>query len=198
MKFLICQVQFFYLKNLNILFTYSSNRHLAMKDLPNFLSGIVRLWGLHLYREDLYRRTLSMHNLGSLRRVCSQGYSSSLLYKKEIQWIFDSSKCTLEDGDIHQYQNGKPLPSSELSVEDKPFLLNKILEIESKTIALYQALLAQANLSYDATSILSDHLAKLNDIKSKLYLEINSDIPTVHFPLPELSKIPDTLLHAVA
>jgi hypothetical protein len=147
-----------------------------MNDLHNFLSNIVKLWGIHQYREDLFKRTLAIHDLGTLRRVCSQGYTSSLLYKKEIQWVYDFSKSSLYDGDIHQYLSKKELPSKDFTSDDKPYLMRKIIEMEAKTINLYQALLNQANLGYDAVSILSDHLEKLNDISLKLKKELKNDM----------------------
>lgn len=166
-----------------------------MKDLHNFLSNIVSLWGIHQYREDLYKRTLSIHDLGSLRRVCSQGYTSSLLYKKEVQWVYDFSKRTLDDGDIHQYMSKKDLFTKEFTAENKSFLLRKIVELESRTIKLYQSLLAQANLGYDAVSILSDHLSKVSDIKNKLNKELSNDLPT-DLPASDLSKMPEKLVFA--
>lgn len=116
-----------------------------------------------------------MHNLGSLRRVCSQGYTSSLLYKKEIQWVYDISKSTMEDGDIHAHILKTEIPLKKFTSEDKPLLIRKIIEAEARTIQLYQSLLEQANLGYDAVTILSDHLAKLSDIQLKLKKDLKSD-----------------------
>ena len=146
-----------------------------MQDLQSFLSNIVRLWSIHQYREDLYKKTLALHDLGPLRRVFSQGYTSSLLYKKEVQWVYDFSKSTLYDGDIHQYAVTKEQFACELGTQEKPFVIRKIMELESKTIKVYQSLLGQPNIGYDAVSILNDHLAKLNDINNKLKKEINKD-----------------------
>ena len=144
-----------------------------MKDLQSFLSSIVRLWSIHQFREDLYKRTLAIPDLGPLRRVFSQGYSSSLLYKKEIQWVYDFSKSTLYDGDIQQYSDSKN--DKELISSQKPVVLRRIIDLESSTISAYQSLLRQPNLSYDAISILSDHLAKLNDINAKLKIELKKN-----------------------
>ena len=146
-----------------------------MKDLHTFLSNIVNLWSIHHYREDLYKRTLAMHDLGPMRRVFSQGYTSSLLYKKEVQWLYDFSKCTLYDGDIHQYPITLELDGNDPNPQEKPFLIRKIMKLEAKTIKVYQSLLGQPNLGYDAAAILSDHLAKLNDINNKLRKELNKD-----------------------
>jgi len=143
-----------------------------MDNLPTFLNGIVRLWNIHQYREDLYKQAMAMDNVGSLRRVCSHGYISSLLFKKEIQWVYDGIKCSLIDGDISLKLSQSSLPGRLFSSTDKLSIARILREQEQKTIKIYNAILTGMKLSKDEDDILSDHLQKLKDIDFQLNKEL--------------------------
>lgn len=136
----------------------------AMENLHQFVSDIVRLWSLHQYRESLYKQAMTLETLGSLRRSCSQGYMISILFKKEILWIYDQVKSTLDDGDIQDCRMKQGLHNIIFSSEDENSITEMIVEQENKTIKLYKNLLGNVNLTHDVSGILSEHLDKLSDI----------------------------------
>lgn len=141
-----------------------------MKNLQSFLSSIVGLWDMHQHRENLYKKVLTLHNLGTLRRVCSQGYFSSMLYKKEIQWVYDLTKSTLDDGDIKEHIVSKS--RSLFDSDDSIFPGEKLIELENETIKMYRASLSGVGYNSEETYILNDHLEKLCDITLTLSREL--------------------------
>jgi len=152
-----------------------------MENLHQFVSDIVRLWSLHQYRESLYKQAMTLENLGSLRRSCSQGYMISILFKKEILWIYDQVKSTLDDGDIQNCKMKQGLHTIIFSSEDESSITDMILEQESKTIRLYKSLLNNINLTHDASEILTEHLDKLNDINFNLKNQLIAKRPAQQF-----------------
>jgi len=143
-----------------------------MKNLQSFISSIVSLWDMHQHRENFYKKVLTLHNLGSLRRVCSQGYFSSMLYKKEIQWVYDLTKSTLDDGDIREHEVSKP--HSVFDSESSIFPGEKLIQLENETIKMYRDSLSRVNFKSEETYILNDHLEKLCDINLTLNRELKN------------------------
>lgn len=143
-----------------------------MKNLQSFISSIVSLWDMHQHRENFYKKVLTMHNLGTLRRVCSQGYFSSMLYKKEIQWVYDLTKSTLDDGDINEHivNKSRSLFDSEGSI----FPGEKLIQLENETIKMYRDSLSRVGYKSEETYILTDHLEKLCDINLTLSRELKN------------------------
>ncbi|MCE7042452.1 hypothetical protein [Dyadobacter sp. CY312] len=143
-----------------------------MNNLPTFINDIVRIWNIHQHREDLYKQAMTLDNVGSLRRVCSHGYISSLLFKKEIQWIYDGVKCSLQDGDINLKLNTKTIPAKFFGSIDRLSIARILREQEQKTIRIYNSIISGITLSKDEIDIFSDHLQKLKDIDFQLNKEL--------------------------
>ncbi|HEV7381727.1 MAG TPA: hypothetical protein VGN64_18150 [Dyadobacter sp.] len=143
-----------------------------MDNLPTFVNGIVRLWNVNLYREQLYKQAMSMDNAGSLRKVYSHGYISSLLFKKEIQWVYDGIKCSLLDGDISKKDRINRVPAIFAQAADKLSIARIMRDQEQKTIRVYKAIRSGILLSADDDAILSDHLDKLIELDSQINKEL--------------------------
>lgn len=96
----------------------------------------------------------------------------SLLFKKEVSWIYDQIKCTLSEGDISKGITNYNLPNLVISSDDQVLVTKMLLEQEDKTIKMYKSLLADRDITYDAKLILIEHLDKLNDIYLYLKKEV--------------------------
>jgi len=153
-----------------------------MDNLPNFVTSIVRLWNVNQRREDLYKQAMAMDNAGSLRKVCSHGFISSLLFKKELQWVYDGVKCALSDGEIGNILKQKDIKlRAPLFVsEDRLSIARVLRDQESRTIRLYKDALAALMLSTDQKEILTDHLEKLKDIDYNLNKELINSYGNFH------------------
>ncbi|MBE9464233.1 hypothetical protein ACFP1I_06435 [Dyadobacter subterraneus] len=143
-------------------------------------SNIAKLWNTHQQRENLYKQTMTLDDLGPLRKLCSQGYMVSLLFKKEINWIYDQIKCTLSEGDISKGIANYNLPNLVISSDNQMLVTKMLLEQEDKTIKLYKSLLSERDITYDAKLILIEHLEKLNDI----YLFLKREVSKSQVKLP--------------
>lgn len=138
----------------------------------NLSSSIAKLWNTHQQRENLYKQTMTLDNLGSLRKLCSQGFMVSLLFKKEINWIYDQIKCTLSEGDIAKRNVIQGSNMLTVSSENELIMTNQLLEQEDKTIKMYKALLSDRDITYEAKLILTEHLNTLVDMHYSLKKEI--------------------------
>lgn len=115
-----------------------------------------------------------MDNAGSLRRVYSHGYISSLLFKKEIQWVYDGIKCSLLDGDISlKIRVSAAIPEIFSHASDRLSIARIMRDQEQKTIRVYKNIRSRILLSEDDDAILSDHLEKLMELDSQINKELS-------------------------
>ncbi|MCF0057060.1 hypothetical protein [Dyadobacter sp. CY356] len=147
-------------------------------------STIAKLWNTHRQRENLYKQTMTLDNLGSIRKFCSQGYMVSLLFKKEISWIYDQIKCTLSEGDISGGIENYNLPNLVISSDNQFSVIKMLMEQEDKTIKMYKSLLADKDISYDAKLTFTEHIDRLNDI----YLFLKNEVTKSQVTVPLLRK----------
>lgn len=143
-----------------------------MENVQKLVSNIVRLWNEQKFRENLYKKAMSMEDVGSLRRTFSNGYISALLFKKELQGLYDHTKCNLNDGEIHHSVQMEDLSSPIFAVSDKYAVAGQIEEYEGHIIKMYKNLLSKRNLSDEANYVFEDHLKKLRDICENLQREL--------------------------
>jgi hypothetical protein len=161
------------------MYNYLPLNILAMENLPAFVNGIVQLWNINQYREQLYKEAMSMDNAGSLRRVYSQGYISSLLFKKDIQYVYDGIKCSLQDGDISKKILGRITPGTLAASLDKLSIARLVRDQEQKAIRIYKNFISTILISEDDT-MLSDHLEKLMDIHYQIDRELSKSNEYLH------------------
>ena len=138
----------------------------------NLSLNIAKLWNIHQQRENLYKQTMTLDNLGPLRKLCSQGYMISLLFKKEINWIYDQIKCTLSESDISKKISSQSTGSLLVSSENESIMTNQLIEHEEKTITMYRLLLNDRDITFEAKEILTEHVDKLTDLYHILKKEI--------------------------
>jgi hypothetical protein len=147
-------------------------------------SAIAKLWNTHQQRENLYKQSMSLDNLGMLRKFCSQGYMVSLLFKKEISWLYDQIKCTLSEGDISGGIENYNLPNLVISSDNHLSVIKMLMEQEDKTIKMYKSLLTDEDISYDAKLTFLEHMDRLNQI----YLCLKNEVSKNQEPVPILRQ----------
>jgi hypothetical protein len=134
----------------------------------NLSLNVAKLWNIHQQRENLYKQTMTLENLGPLRKLCSQGYMVSILFKKEINWIYDQIKCTLSEGDISKRNVNQNINPLSISSDNESIMTNQLIEQEEKIIKMYKLLLNDRDITYEAEQILNEHLHKLADLHRML------------------------------
>jgi len=142
-------------------------------NLKDFVKNMALLWREHKKREKLYIKVMSKDNLGNLRKLCNQGHISALLFQKEIQWIYDYFKCTLNDCDLNDYITLDNRSESTLDqVEDVGVLIRVLKETEWSTIRLYQTALNKVDGDSEVFTILRDHMDRMSEFCDKFSTEI--------------------------
>jgi hypothetical protein len=144
-----------------------------MKDTSAFVYAILEIWNLYQRKESLYRQVLALDDIGPIRRTCSQGYMTTMLFKRDINWIYDQVKCTLEDGNINECKMKQGLPTIIFASEKECSLTAILLEQEGKMIRLYQTVLDNDDLSFETCRILTEHLEKLKELHLTLQRQVS-------------------------
>lgn len=145
----------------------------------NLSDQIARLWNTLQQRENLYKQSMTLENLGTMRKFCSQGYMVSLLFKKEISWIYDEVKCTLSEGDITRGLINYNLPNLLVTADDQSHVSSMLLEQELQTINMYNTLIQHQDITYEAKMTMTDHIEKLYDLYNTLKKEVIKTVSPV-------------------
>lgn len=132
-------------------------------EMKEFVQGIALLWKENKRRETLYMAIMRKDHLGNLRRLCNQGHISSLLFQKEIQWIYDYFKCALRDSDLDQCADDSSWQMVEAvdGATEPGAIVRLINEAELVTIRSYQAMIRFAEKDGEAYRILREHLDRI-------------------------------------
>lgn len=142
-----------------------------------FVSMIRALWIEQKNRELLYLEALKKDNMGSCRRILSQGHVSALLFQKEIKWIYDYFKCFLTDkdlGETNQILSRQALKMLE-NLNEKEEIATCLKRIESATLQLYKTIRTYVEKDSEARKMLDEHLIRISEFYDALCkLEVGS------------------------
>jgi hypothetical protein len=146
-------------------------------EMREFVQGIALLWKENKRRELLYIHVMKRDHLGNLRRLCNQGHISALLFQKEIQWIYDYFKCSLNDCDLRDGFVAAPTEYEQETtldhLSDTSTIVRLIKEAELTTIRGYQSVIRFVDREGEVHSILRDHLDRITHLCSEFGRETN-------------------------
>ncbi|TDB66872.1 hypothetical protein [Arundinibacter roseus] len=144
-------------------------------ELKEFVRNTAMLWKEHKKRELLYMKVMQKDDLGNIRKLCKQGHITALLFQKEIQWIYEYFKCSLNDCDLKDYfMEGIEAGNTLDAVEDKGVLFRILKETEWLTIRSYETVLTFVDKDGEVYAILHDHLDRMNDFYDRFSREIST------------------------
>ena len=135
-----------------------------------FVPMIRALWIEQKNRELLYLEALKKDNMGSCRRILSQGHVSALLFQKEIKWIYDYFKCFLTDkdlGETNQILSRQALKTLE-NLNEKEEIATCLKRIESATLQLYKTIRTYVDKDSEARLMLDEHLIRISEFYDAL------------------------------
>jgi hypothetical protein len=138
-----------------------------MEERKELVKSLAALWKKHKEREILYLTAMKIENLGKLRKICSQGYSMSLLFQREIRTIYDTLRCSFDDIDLCKHCT-KHLKSTIANLNTAYAATSVLAERESETLKCYSLSLSFLDESSEEGRVMLEHIALLTDVNSVL------------------------------
>jgi hypothetical protein len=140
-----------------------------MQDRRELVKLVARIWRTHYKQEALYKYLMSMDVSGKLRRLCANGHMSSLVFRHEINQIYEILKCSFSDGDLCSIVKNDDESNSENACQAS--ILNSVIEGQADSIASYLAIMELLWDNPEKRRLCADHLEKLKDLSQKLGVE---------------------------
>ncbi len=141
----------------------------ATKD---FLQGLETLWQESRNRELLFVGLMKKDCLGQLRKHCLRGHISSLLFQKDIGWIYDSFKSNLIDFKLGEHPlntlNRDITESLMADAGDFETVMILLKSTEFHTIQSYRKVLQLVDHEGEVHEILLNHLDLFTQLRDDL------------------------------
>ncbi|MCF0060090.1 hypothetical protein MUK70_12640 [Dyadobacter chenwenxiniae] len=136
----------------------------------DFVQAIRALWIEQKTRELIYLEALKKDNMGSCRRMFSQGHVSALLFQKEIKWIYDYFKCFLTDKELGETNHITARAAVQMleDVEEKEEIATRLKKVEAATLQLYKMLRTYVDKDSEARQMLDEHLVRISEFYESL------------------------------
>lgn len=123
-------------------------------------------------QESLFRSAMGLDTSSRLRRICSNGYMMSLLFKKDVGSMYESVKSVLDDGELASIT--RSVDDFDPDAVDQQELLLKIASHQQVLLEEYRALMPHLDQDSDAARACSEHIDKLSVLESSLVKEVNT------------------------
>ncbi|ACT96773.1 hypothetical protein [Dyadobacter fermentans] len=143
-----------------------------MSDARNMVKCIARIWRMYKRQESLFRSAMALDMSSKLRRICSNGYMMSLLFKKDVGSMYESVKSNLDDGELTSIT--RSVDEFDAEMVDRYELLTEIATHQQVMLEEYRALLPHLDQDSDAARACSEHIDKLSTLENWLIKEVSS------------------------
>lgn len=145
-----------------------------METNQNLLVNVARLWRMLNKSELFYKTIMSIEELGSIRKLCSQGHMTSVLFKKELCSVYDYNKCYLHDPDLNHITVDVNVDHIVSNRNNPGFIVSLIIEQYDKILESYKNVLIHLDEHSNLAKLLNEHMDVLSSRKALLYNEINN------------------------
>lgn len=141
-----------------------------MKDIKEITKCIARLWRLYKRQESLFRSAMKLDTSNKMRKVFSNGYMMTLLFRKDVDSMYESTKSILHDGDlssiVRSMDEFDPEEANEMRVISELATQNQIM------MEVYEQLLSGLDNGSEAALRCDEHIEKLSGLGNVLEKEL--------------------------
>ena len=130
-----------------------------------------RIWRSHHRQEALCKSLMSMDISCRLRKLCSKGHMSSMLFKKEIKRVYELFKCNFSDGDLNSITRSEDEWNSEKACQAS--VLGLLIGEQHRLIVFYEKFVALLWEDGELFALCKDHLGQLRELNKMLITENN-------------------------
>lgn len=151
-----------------VLITGEENK-LVMEERQELVNLTARIWRSHHRQEAQYLCLMSLDISCELRKLCNAGHMSSLLFKKEINQIYETVRCAFSDGDLCNITGSEAiLDPGNFSYE---IIIGLLIEDQNELFECYSKSLNLLCEDYPKLKVCADHLDRLLDLNNLLKYE---------------------------
>jgi hypothetical protein len=122
-------------------------------------------------QESLFRSAMRLNTSCKLRKLFSNGYMMSLLFKKDLGSMYESVKSNLEDGELSSITRADDFQTD---VPSEYELLTQISEQQEVMLEEYKKLMARLDKDSEAARACDEHIEKLAGLEHLLARELES------------------------
>ena len=130
-----------------------------------------RIWRSHHRQEALCKSLMSMDISCRLRKLCSKGHMSSMLFKKEIKRVYESFKCNFSDGDLNSITRSEDEWNSKRACQAT--VLGLLTEEQGRLIGFYETVISRLWEEGELCALCRDHLVQVKEMNKMLITENN-------------------------
>lgn len=138
-----------------------------MEERKELVKSLAALWKKHKEREILYLTAMRIEDLGKLRKVCSQGYSMSLLFQREIRTIYDTFRCSFDDIELCKHCTKHLKPTIE-NLGNAFSAASILASQETETLRCYEEALSFLDETSEEGRVMLEHISLLTDVNALL------------------------------
>lgn len=142
-----------------------------MNDTRDIIQSVARIWRMYKKQESLFRSAMRLNTSCRLRRLFSNGYMMSLLFKKDLGSMYESVKSNLEDGELSNITRADDFHSD---IPGEYELLSQISAQQEVLLEEYKALLSRLDEDSEAARACDEHIEKLAGLESLLARELDN------------------------
>lgn len=153
-----------------------------MNDIIDITKSITRLWRLYKQQESLFRLGMSLNTSFELRKVFSSGYMMTLLFKKDIDAMYQTIKNNLRDGDLSSIVRNMDGFDPESANEQE--VLSMLASQQQMILEAYRQLMSKLDHGSEAAHCCDEHIERLSHFESVLSRELEerlSEEPQSYF-----------------
>jgi len=155
-----------------------------METSRNLLVNVARLWRMLNKSESFYKAIMGIEELGAIRKLCSQGHMTSVLFKKELCSVYDYNRCYLHDPDLNHSSVDVNVDQILTNRKNPDVIIYLIIEQYDKMLECYKNVLIHLDEQSNLAKLLNEHMDVLSNRKELLYNEIshsgNRELPQLN------------------
>lgn len=150
-----------------------------MEERNELVRCLATLWKKHKERELLYLTAMKIADIGNLRKTFSQGYMIALLFQKEINAMYDSLRCSLDDASLcksctkHLTQQIHRISTN----QDVSLILS---QLESETLTCYEEAYRHIEIYLEEAQLINEHISRLQELRAVLLQECPTTLQVTH------------------
>ncbi|HEV7379524.1 MAG TPA: hypothetical protein VGN64_07005 [Dyadobacter sp.] len=141
-----------------------------MNNGGDIVGCIARIWRMYKKQELLLRSVMSLDTSYKLRKICSHGYLTTVLFKKDVGNIYDSMKSSLDDGELGSITVIGPDPD-QIS-KDQRTVFSEIAMRHESLLKEYTHLLRAMDDEGEIALSCRGHIDKLTLLRDSLVTEL--------------------------
>jgi hypothetical protein len=153
-----------------------------MEEIGEIKKCVARLWRLYKKQQSLFQSAMALDLSFKLRGLFSNGYMMTLLFRKDVDLMYELLKDNLYDGDLSSIIRSNESFDPDLANQQE--VLTALIAQQQNILDVYEQLLPQIDGDSEAAFYCDEHIEKLFCLEQALKKELLH-----HIQLEEQSRL---------